>query len=135
MAMSTLAIDTSVVVAVIAGEQERDALIAHARGMALVAPNSVHWEVGNALAAMLKRHRAILDQILQMLAAFHQVPIRFVDVNLAASVRLAAEHGLYAYDAYLIACAREQRCPLLTLDDALARAARAAGVELIGSRA
>jgi predicted nucleic acid-binding protein len=45
-------------------------------------------------------------------------------------VEVAAEHQLYAYDAYLIVCALQQRAPLLTLDAALGRAAAAAGVTL-----
>jgi len=126
-----LVVDTSVLVAVIAAEAERGALIERTRGAALVAPASVHWEVGNALAAMLKRRRATVEQVLQAVAAYEQIPLRFVDVDLAESLRLADAHSLYAYDAYLVACARRQRCPLLTLDRGLARAAAAAGVEVL----
>jgi len=126
-----LVVDTSVLVAVIAAEAERGALIERTRGAALVAPASVHWEVGNALAAMLKRRRATVEQVVQAVAAYEQIPIRFVDVELADSLRVADTHGLYAYDAYLVVCARRQRCPLLTLDRGLARAAVAAGVEVL----
>lgn len=35
--------------------------------------------------------------------------------NLTLALEIAAEHGLYAYDAYLITCALGQRAPLLTL--------------------
>jgi hypothetical protein len=34
--------------------------------------------------------------------------MRLVDVDLAVALEIAAEHGLYAYDACLITCAR--RC-------------------------
>ena len=43
----------------------------------------------------------------------------------------AALHRLYAYDVYLIACARNQKAQLLTLDKALARAAAEAGVKIL----
>ena len=43
---------------------------------------------------------------------------------------LADTLGLYADDAYVLACAARQRAPLLTLDRRLARAARAAGIRL-----
>jgi predicted nucleic acid-binding protein len=46
-------------------------------------------------------------------------------------VELADRFGLYAYDACLIACARRQRAPLLTLDARLGRVAREAGVEML----
>lgn len=38
---------------------------------------------------------------------------------------------MYAYDAYLIACALAQKAPLLTLDRGLERTARAAGVQCV----
>jgi predicted nucleic acid-binding protein len=94
----------------------------------LLAPGSVHWEVGNALAAMLKRGRAALAQIETALDAYEGIPIRFVDVELSAAMTIAARFGLYAYDAYVIACAVANRCRLITLDRGLLAAAAKAGV-------
>ena len=125
-----IVIDTSVVIAVVTNEAERTALVEQTRGAHLVAPASVHGEVGNALAAMLKRRRITLAEIEQALQAYEKIALRFLDVDLTAALRIAAAQNLYAYDAYLIACATRQRCPLLTLDGGLARAAEAAGVEL-----
>ena len=48
-----------------------------------------------------------------------------------AALELADRFGLYAYDAYLKACARRQRAPLPTLDARLGRAAQEAGVQVI----
>jgi predicted nucleic acid-binding protein len=50
---------------------------------------------------------------------------------LADHLELADRFGLYAYDAYLMACARQQGAPLLTLDPRLGRAAHEAGVRVI----
>ena len=66
-----------------------------------------------------------------MLKSYGQIPIRFVDVGLADAIELAAEHNLYAYDAYLIVCAREMRCKLVSLDHALLRVANDVGVEVL----
>ena len=126
-----IVVDTSVLIAVIAGETERPALIRATEGADLVAPASVHWEVGNACSAMLKRRRASLAQVRAMLAAYAQIPLRFLEVDLGVALELADEFGLYAYDAYLLASARAQRVALLTLDQALARAARDAGIRLV----
>ncbi len=52
-----IVVDTSVIVAVIANEPEKTALIEMTRGSELVAPHSVHWEIGNAFSAMLRRKR------------------------------------------------------------------------------
>ena len=125
-----LVIDTSVLIAVIAAEAERPALIRATRGAELVAPASVHWEVGNACSAMLKRRRASLAQVHAMLAAYAQIPLRLLEIDLGRALELADRLGLYAYDAYLLAAAQAQRAPLMTLDQALARAAREAGIML-----
>ena len=126
-----LVVDTSVLIAVLTGEPARDQLIARTQGAELLAPSSVHWEIGNAFSALLKRRRLKLPDVQAALTAYGQVPIRFVDVDLASALELADRFGLYAYDAYLMACARRQRAPLLTLDARLGRAAQQAGVEVL----
>ncbi|MGH8592316.1 MAG: type II toxin-antitoxin system VapC family toxin [Gammaproteobacteria bacterium] len=65
------------------------------------------------------------------LNAYGRTAIRFVDVDLAVALKLCSQLRIYAYDAYLIACAQAQRCPLLTLDQGLTRAAKAMGVEVV----
>jgi predicted nucleic acid-binding protein len=126
-----LVVDTSVLIAVLTGEATRDQLIARTQGAELLAPASVHWELGNAFSALLKRRRLKLPEVQAALTAYAQIPIRFVDIELAAALELADRFGLYAYDAYLMACARRQRAPLLTLDARLGRAAKEAGVQLL----
>ena len=125
-----LVVDTSVLVAVLTGEPRRDRLIARTQGVELLAPGSVHWEVGNAFSALLKRRRLRLNEVQAALTAYGQIPIRFVEVELAAALELADRLGLYASDAYLMACARRQRAPLLTLDARLGRVAQEAGVQV-----
>jgi len=44
---------------------------------------------------------------------------------------IAAQYDLYAYDAYVIACARENRCSLISLDKNLLQAARKARVSIL----
>jgi predicted nucleic acid-binding protein len=123
--------DTSIILAVLTSEPERAGILKATKGADLLAPASVHWEVGNALSAMLKRGRLSFAQARVALKSYEQIPIRFVDVGLADAIELAAEHKLYAYDAYLIVCAREQRCKLLSLDHALLRVANDVGVEVL----
>ena len=124
-------IDTSAILAVLLSEPERAALIRATKGTELVAPASVHWEIGNALSVALKRRRLTLAQAQQAVTAYAAIAIRFVDVDLARSVDLAAEHRIYAYDAYLITCALHHRAPLLTLDAALSRTATSIGIDLL----
>jgi predicted nucleic acid-binding protein len=126
-----LIIDTSAILAVVANEPERPALIAATSGHELIAPGSVPWEIGNALSAMLKRRRITPAQAQEAVAIFRRIQIQFVDVDLSRAVRIAAEANIYAYDAYLIACAQSRGLPLLTLDRGLARTAAQAGVPLV----
>ncbi len=126
-----LVIDTSAVIAVIANEPERDAIIAQTVGVSLLAPASVHWEIGNSFSAMLKRRRITLSLAQQAIRSYEQMQFRFIDVDLSQSLDLSARLGLYAYDAYVLACALNLRSPLLTLDNGLAGNAALAGVRVM----
>ena len=124
-------IDTSALVAVLVSEPERDAVVRATLEAELIAPASVHWEIGNAMSAMLKRKRATSAQVQRALASYATIPIRFVDVDLSLALEIAAEHRVNAYVAYLMTCALTQRAPLLTLDGGLVTAARTAGIQLV----
>jgi predicted nucleic acid-binding protein len=126
-----ITIDTSALVAVLVSEPERAVLVRATAGAHLVAPASVNWEVGNAMSALLKRRRATLSQAKRALRAYAAIPLRLIEVDLGLALELADEHDIYAYDAYLLACALTQRSPLLTLDRGLARAAAEAGISLV----
>jgi predicted nucleic acid-binding protein len=126
-----MVIDTSVIIAVLVSEPERAKVIKQTDGYDLLAPGSVHWEIGNALAAMLKRKRINHEQVKAILLAYETIPIRFREVDMGLAMEIAYEHDLYAYDAYVIACARESRCALISLDKSLLNAARVARVSIV----
>ena len=126
-----LVIDTSIILAVLISEPERDQIISLTQDADLLAPQSVHWEVGNALSAMIKRQRITAVQAMKALDAYEKIPIRFMETSLHEAVTIAAKQGLYAYDAYLVACAKDQRCSLITLDKALSKAAKDVGVAVV----
>jgi predicted nucleic acid-binding protein len=117
-------VDTSVIIAVIADEPEKEALINLTTGAGLIAPQSVHWEIGNAFSAMLRRERITVEQATQAIGLYRQIPIRFVDVELEEALEIAAGLCIYAYDAYLIRCALKYRSPLISLDRNLINAAK-----------
>ena len=119
-----IVVDTSVIIAVIANEPEKEALVELTKGANLIAPHSVHWEIGNAFSAMLKRERIRVEQAIQAMRLYQQIPIRFVDVELEESLKIADTLGIYAYDAYLIRCALKYKSPLISLDRKLVNAAK-----------
>jgi predicted nucleic acid-binding protein len=101
-------IDTSALLAVVAMEPERAELIRLTRGATLVAPSSVHWEIDNVLSAMFKRNAIELDDAVKMLEGYASIPIRLLDPPLRQAVELCRTLNIYAYDAYVIACATNQ---------------------------
>jgi len=127
-----ITIDTSSVLAVCINEPSKPQLISLTKGASLVAPKSIHWEMGNALSAMLKRDRIDAVAAEACLQAYAQIPIKLVDVDLSHSLLLAVKLRLYAYDAYLLSCAIQHHTPLLSLDAALNRAAHELGITTIG---
>jgi predicted nucleic acid-binding protein len=126
-----LIVDTSVIIAVIANEPQKPALVERTSGATLLAPASVHWEIGNAFSAMLKRKRITLEQSRAAVQVFHSIPIRWMDVDLEEALDLSAKFDIYAYDAYIIAAAQKQKCSLLSLDGGLIHAAKVAGVPVL----
>ena len=124
-----LVVDTSVVISVITNEEHKPRLIEITKGEELVAPSSIHWEVGNAFSAMFRRKRIDLKQARKALEQYRLIPIRLVEVDLESSLLIAQQYGLYAYDAYFLECAVQFKLPLLTLDMVLFDAARKMGVE------
>ena len=126
-----IVVDTSVIMAVVLNEASKPDLIRLTIGADLVAPTSLHWEVGNALSAMLKRKRLTVTEGRQALVEYQKIPLRFLDVSLEDTLLLANQYAIYAYDAYFIVCARSQAVPLITLDAGLRTTARAVGITVI----
>jgi predicted nucleic acid-binding protein len=126
-----IVIDTSAVIAVILNEASKPILITQTVGAELFAPTSLHWEIANAFSAMLKRKRITLEQAQQAIDAYQQIPLRFIDVDLSHALALSAQLDIYAYDAYILACAIQQQCPMLTLDSGLVHAAQRIGIKVL----
>ena len=126
-----IVVDASVIIAVITNEPEKAGLIKLTENAVLYAPLSVHWEIGNAFSSMFKRRLINIQKASLCLEQYKQIPIRFEDVELEDSLRLADELGIYAYDAYLLYCAMKLRMPLLSLDKKLCEAAKCKSIPII----
>ena len=129
--MREVIVDTSVLIAVIVGEEKKKSLIDLTKNATLLAPLSVHWEIGNAFSALFKRQRISLEQALEATDIYLTIPIRFVEVELSNTLVLAKEANIYAYDAYLLRCAEKYRLPLLTLDRRLKEVAKEKGFSVL----
>lgn len=129
--MLKIVIDTSVIIAVIANEPEKEEIIKVTEGANLLAPSSVYWEVGNAFSAMFRRGRTDFKKVKQALAIFQKIPIRFVNVELEQSLKIAKETNSYCYDAYLLRCSQKYHAPLITLDKKLLNIAKALSIKIV----
>ncbi len=124
-------VDASILIAVITNEEEKEKLVALTNEAELIAPLSVHWEIGNAFSSLLKRKRVTIDEALQAIKIYLQIPVRFVEVELTDSLELANEFGIYANDAYLLRCAEKYRLSLLTLDSRLVQVAKDKKIQVV----
>ncbi len=98
-------------------------------------PHSWHLEVADSLTVAVRRKRvsqAFRDDVLKDLAEFDISVDSDTAANAwGATVRLADLYGLTVYDAAYLELAQRLRLPLATLDRDLAKAARAAGIEIL----
>ena len=126
-----ITIDTSALIAVIGNEKTKDNIIEATIGATLVAPISVHWEIGNAFSAMFKRKMIDLADAEKALKIYKSIPIQFIDVPLERTLHITKQFNIYAYDAYLIQCAELTSSPLISLDKNLITIAKQMGITVL----
>jgi predicted nucleic acid-binding protein len=126
-----LTVDASVIMAVILNEPSKPQILEATKGAELLSAASLPWEIGNALSALFRRRRIDLAQAELALASYRQIPVRLPPVDLEPCVQLAERYSVYAYDAYVIECARRYQCPLISLDRRQREVARSEGIETV----
>jgi predicted nucleic acid-binding protein len=123
--------DANVFLAVALDEPEKPGIVEACRGRALLAPEVLPFEIGNALSALMRRERLSLKEAQGAWRVCAAISVDLRGVDIEASLELAMQHGIYAYDAYYLQCAANLRAPLLTLDRRLERVARLVGVKIV----
>lgn len=126
----SLVVDTSVIISVLTNEKSKPKLIRLTEGEDLVAPSSLHWEIGSALSSMFKRGRITLKLADKALESYSMIPLRLVDVDLFKSLEIAHKYNIYAYDAYFLECARSYNSMLITIDNDLLSIAKQMNVSV-----
>lgn len=126
-----ITVDTSAIMAVILNEPSKPKLLERTRDAELVSAPTLPWEVGNSLSALFKRARIDLGQAKGALRSYREIPVRLAEINLETSVKIAKDQGIYAYDAYMLDCARKYRTPLLSLDGPKKQVAIRLGIEVL----
>jgi predicted nucleic acid-binding protein len=112
-----------------------DAVLARLEEERAVAPAIWPLEVANGLRSAERRGRVDERELPALTQLLLALPVRIDEIPLDAALgevlQLARALGLSTYDAGYVALALRHGLPLATLDDALVRAATAAGAELL----
>ncbi|MBI5416797.1 type II toxin-antitoxin system VapC family toxin [Candidatus Poribacteria bacterium] len=116
-----LIVDASSIIAVLLEDKKKPKIIELTSDTTLVSPSCLIWEIGNALSALIKRKRINSNQAQEAIKVFKIIPIKFLEIELAKAVALAAKYNIYAYDAYYIEAAIRYKRSILTLDDDMKR--------------
>ena len=134
----SLVIDASAVLAWVHGDEctpEIELVFDRAVEEGAIVPHLWHLEVVGSLTVAVRRKRvaqAFRDEVLKDLQELNISVDGDTAANAwGASVRLADLYGLTVYDAAYLELAQRRRLPLATLDQDLAKAARAAGIEIL----
>jgi len=126
-----LVADTNIFLSVALNEPERERIIQLTTDASISAPEILPYELGNALSAMVKRKRLTTAEALKAHKAVNLIPVRLVSIDIQASLKMASEHGIYAYDACFLHCARVYSLPLLTLDERMKQVAEDLGLQVL----
>lgn len=129
-------VDASVAVSWLMPDEERpEALRAYIRlvGDHALVPTLWWFETRNVFVMNERRGRITSEQTHEALALLKALPIELDHEPIEADVlHFARQHDLTVYDAAYLELAQRQTLPLATFDRALATAARAERVTLIG---
>ena len=107
-----------------------------AAGYTFLVPNLWHLEAANVVVRAQKRQWLTTQQMHQFLDLVGQLPLT-VDNHTAqqamsATILLASQHNLSAYDAAYLELALRHQAPLATLDADLRKAANKINVPIFG---
>lgn len=97
-----------------------------------IAPGIWWFEIRNVMLKGIRRNRTSEDRARRFLIALASAGVKIHEPSNDFDVfDLALKHRLSFYDACYLELAIKERCPLATLDAALAQAAQAEGVRVI----
>lgn len=132
-----IVIDTSSILAIC--KEDEDSLHEESAiaGFALIAPESVQWELVNALCQGVYKKRISKANAEKAYKAYQSMAnnIAFVDIDKAKAMEIAISRGVMSYDAFVLQCSIEYGIPLLTSEkdtvNKMPYHAKALGIQLV----
>jgi predicted nucleic acid-binding protein len=126
-----IVVDASAILCVLLNQGPKESVVARTAGATLVAPGSLPWEIGNALSSLMKRRKITEKEAAEAIDDYMKIPIQIEDIDLKMVMSLVKKHLIYAYDGYMILCARNFKIPLLTLDAGMIAVAQKENVRIL----
>ena len=123
--------DASAFLAVALDEADRDWIIDKTSGTAIVSPEVLPYEIGNALIAVKRKGRLTEREIHRAFDITQRIAVRLLPVNIGNAMKLAAKFDIYAYDAYYLQCCIENKLPLISLDVRMCDVAKSIGIKVV----
>lgn len=124
-------LDTSIVLAILVNEKERQSILNKINGNDLLCAESVVFEVGNAISSMFKRRKINLEQGKLVLKGFNELPIQIIEIDFERAINISSQFKIYAYDSYVLDCCERMRVPLVTLDNEMKRVSETMNISLM----
>ena len=124
MSARIVVVDASAVAALVFGEKAAEAVAARLAGHRLAAPELLLAELANAAVMKVRRKTLRPVSVVESLSVADSLGIELHRIPARAALAAALHTGLTACDAAYWLVARALSAELVTLDRALARAAR-----------
>jgi predicted nucleic acid-binding protein len=123
--------DTNIFLAVTLEEPEKEKIVNITSGCVLYAPRILHFEIGNALTAMVKRRRLTSLEAMEAWRKACKIPVFLLDISIEASLKIAFKYDRYAYDCYFLHLALTKNYHLLSLDRGMIHAAKELRINIL----
>ncbi len=123
--MAVKVVDASAIAALLFGEPEAEVVASALDGAELVAPTLLNFELSNVCLTKCRRHPDLRDALRAAFQLRGRLGIAETAVDHGDALELALKSGLTAYDASYLLLAQKLGVELVTLDEALTRAATA----------
>jgi predicted nucleic acid-binding protein len=120
MAAEVKVIDASALGALLFGEPDGAAVAERLRGVGLIAPALLPFEVANICLQKMRRHPDQRDALMTAFEMLGRMGIAVVEIDYGGALAVAERSGLTAYDASYLWLARSTSSELVTLDRQLA---------------
>jgi predicted nucleic acid-binding protein len=124
-------LDASAIMAVILNETNKDVVIKLTKGLTLLSPEMIPYEIGNALISLYKRHKLKENEVIEAYRSFRKIPIRTLAVGMEKALEIACKYKVYAYDAYYLEVAKRLNLPLITFDMPMQNVALAMNITIL----